>query len=107
MKIFFNGYFYNYDKQKIVYSTKNPISATGGVVGLSGNLAPDGSIVKVAGMKSLYFKGKARCFDCEEDALTAVLKNEIVCNLLFSQLSVLKHTVAKTKSNRTSAAPCR
>ena len=66
----------DYDKQKIVYSTKNPISATGGVVGLSGNLAPDGSIVKVAGMKSLYFKGKARCFDCEEDAFKAVSLKE-------------------------------
>ena len=39
---------------------------------MSGNLAPDGAIVKVAGMKSLIFKGKARCFDCEEDAFEAV-----------------------------------
>ena len=66
----------DYNKQKIVYSTKNPISPTGGVVGLRGNLAPDGSIVKVAGMKKLYFKGKARCFDCEEDAFDAVSKKE-------------------------------
>ena len=64
----------DYNNQKIVYSTKNPISKTGGVVGLKGNLSPDGSIVKVAGMKSLYFKGKARCFDCEEDAFEAVSK---------------------------------
>ncbi len=64
----------DYNNQKIVYSTKNPISKTGGVVGLKGNLSPDGSIVKVSGMKSLYFKGKARCFDCEEDAFEAVSK---------------------------------
>ena len=64
----------NFQSQEIVYSTENPISPTGGVVGLSGNLAPDGSIVKVAGMKSLKFKGEARCFDCEEDAFEAVSK---------------------------------
>mgnify|MGYP003347637950 FL=1 len=64
----------NFQSQEIVYSTENPISPTGGVVGLSGNLAPDGSIVKVAGMKSLKFKGQARCFDCEEDAFEAVSK---------------------------------
>ena len=58
--------------QKIIYSTNNPISRTGGVVGLQGNLAPDGAIVKVAGMKSLYFEGIAKCFDCEEDAFEAV-----------------------------------
>ncbi len=62
--------------QKIIYSTKNPITETGGVVGLQGNLAPDGAIVKIAGMKSLYFEGVARCFDCEEDAFKAVKKNE-------------------------------
>ena len=58
--------------QKIIYSTNNPISKTGGVVGLQGNLAPDGAIVKVAGIKSLYFEGIAKCFDCEEDAFEAV-----------------------------------
>jgi dihydroxy-acid dehydratase len=41
-------------------------------VGLFGNLAPEGAIVKVAGMKNLKFKGMARCFDCEEDAFQAV-----------------------------------
>ena len=64
----------NFQSQEIVYSTENPISPTGGVVGLTGNLAPDGSIVKVAGTKSLQFKGQARCFDCEEDAFEAVSK---------------------------------
>ena len=50
----------------------NPITKTGGVVGLKGNLAEGGAIVKVAGMKRLNFKGSARCFDCEEDAFKAV-----------------------------------
>ena len=63
-------------KQKIIYSTNNPISKTGGVVGLQGNLAPDGAIVKVAGMKSLYFEGIAKCFDCEEDAFEAVTQKK-------------------------------
>jgi dihydroxy-acid dehydratase len=59
-------------KQKVVYLTSKPISPSGGVVGLKGTLAPDGAIVKVAGMKQLQFKGPARCFDCEEDAFAAV-----------------------------------
>jgi len=58
--------------QKVVYPVSRPISPTGGVVGLRGTLAPDGAIVKVAGMKNLQFKGPARCFDCEEDAFAAV-----------------------------------
>jgi len=58
--------------QKVVYPVSNPLSPTGGVVGLKGNLAPEGAIVKVAGMDSLVFTGPARCFDCEEDAFEAV-----------------------------------
>lgn len=58
--------------QDIVRPTSNPITPTGGVVGLRGNLAPEGAIVKVAGMQNLKFTGKARCFDCEEDAYKAV-----------------------------------
>lgn len=58
--------------QKLIYSTKNPISKTGGVVGLKGNLAKDGAIVKVAGLKSKVFSGKARCFNSEEEAFEAV-----------------------------------
>ena len=64
--------------QKVVYDCDNPISRNSSVVGLWGNLAEDGCISKIAGLKNLQFKGKAKCFDCEEDALTAVLKNEIV-----------------------------
>src|SRR5712671_837929 len=50
----------------------NPLAPTGGVVGLSGNLAPEGAIVKVAGLKHLHHRGPARVFDCEEDAFAAV-----------------------------------
>jgi dihydroxy-acid dehydratase len=59
--------------QKIVVPVSRAFSTTGGVVGLKGNLAPEGAIVKIAGMKRLEFRGPARCFDCEEDALQAVL----------------------------------
>ncbi len=59
-------------KQKVMRSYKDPLSQTGGVVGLKGNLAPEGAIVKVAGLKKLQFTGKARCFDNEESAMKAV-----------------------------------
>jgi dihydroxy-acid dehydratase len=58
--------------QKVVYPVSNPLSPTGGVVGLKGSLAPDGAIVKVAGLKKLQFRGPARIFECEEDAFRAV-----------------------------------
>ncbi|MBV68705.1 MAG: dihydroxy-acid dehydratase [Pelagibacterales bacterium] len=58
--------------QKVVRTTSNPITNTGGVVGLKGNLAPEGSIVKVAGMNRLIHKGPARVFDAEEEAYKAV-----------------------------------
>jgi dihydroxy-acid dehydratase len=63
--------------QDVIRTTKAPLSPTGGVVGLKGNLAPEGAIVKVAGMKGTRFTGRARCFDCEEDALKAVLARKI------------------------------
>jgi dihydroxy-acid dehydratase len=63
--------------QKVIYSAKSPITPTGGVVGLRGNLAPDGAIVKVAGMDRLEFTGPAQVFDCEEDAFAAVEAREI------------------------------
>ena len=62
--------------QDVVRTTDAPLSPTGGVVGLRGNLAPEGAIVKVAGMKNLKFTGKARCFDCEEDAFAAVERRD-------------------------------
>jgi dihydroxy-acid dehydratase len=60
------------DKQVVVRTTKDPLSHTGGVVALRGNLAPDGAIVKVAGMKTLQFSGPARVFDTEEACFEAV-----------------------------------
>jgi dihydroxy-acid dehydratase len=64
------------DKQDVVRRASDPITKTGGVVGLKGNLAPEGAIVKVAGMSQdkLTFKGPARCFDTEEAAFEAVSK---------------------------------
>jgi dihydroxy-acid dehydratase len=60
--------------QDVVYPVSKAISKTGGVVGLRGNLAPDGAIVKVAGMErdQLRFEGTALCFDSEEEAFAAV-----------------------------------
>ncbi|MEO1703380.1 MAG: dihydroxy-acid dehydratase [Pseudomonadota bacterium] len=58
--------------QDVVYPASKPITETGGVVGLKGNLATDGAIVKVAGMKNLQFSGPARCFDTEEECFDAV-----------------------------------
>ena len=62
--------------QDVIYSTAKPITPTGGVVGLKGNLAPEGAIVKVAGMEKQQFTGPALIFDCEEDAFAAVEKRE-------------------------------
>ncbi len=59
-------------EQKVIREVTDPLSPTGGVVGLKGSLAPDGAIVKVAGMHRLVFEGPARVFDCEEDAFAAV-----------------------------------
>ncbi|HVX80744.1 MAG TPA: dihydroxy-acid dehydratase [Devosiaceae bacterium] len=58
--------------QDVIRPTSNPISPTGGVVTLKGNLAPDGAIVKVAGLKNLRFSGPARVFDNEEECFEVV-----------------------------------
>ncbi len=63
--------------QKVIYDARTPITPTGGVVGLKGTLAPEGAIVKVAGMHRLQFEGPARVFDCEEDAFAAVEARDI------------------------------
>jgi dihydroxy-acid dehydratase len=60
------------DKQDVVHPANKPMTKTGGVVGLKGNLAPEGAIVKVAGMTELKFSGPARCFDGEEACFDAV-----------------------------------
>ncbi|MCK0168667.1 dihydroxy-acid dehydratase [Jannaschia sp. S6380] len=59
---------------RVIHAVATPITKTGGVVGLKGNLAPEGAIVKVAGMseESQVFTGPARVFECEEDAFEAV-----------------------------------
>lgn len=59
---------------KVIHPIETPLTPTGGVVGLQGNLAPDGAIVKVAGMSAeeQVFTGPARVFECEEDAFAAV-----------------------------------
>jgi dihydroxy-acid dehydratase len=62
--------------QKVMRPVSNPLAPTGGVVGLKGNLAPDGGIVKVAGLKHTHHKGPARVFDCEEDAFDAVQRHD-------------------------------
>ena len=58
--------------QKVMRAVSNPLAPTGGVVGLKGNLAPEGAIVKVAGLKHLKHRGPARVFECEEEAFAAV-----------------------------------
>jgi dihydroxy-acid dehydratase len=58
--------------QDVVVPANKPLKPTGGVVGLRGNLAPEGAIVKVAGMKTLKFSGPARCFDSEQECFDAV-----------------------------------
>ena len=72
----------NYDgvklpkNQDVVFPISNPIHPTGGVVGLKGNLAPEGGIVKIAGLKELFFEGPARVFDGEQEAFEAVQARE-------------------------------
>jgi dihydroxy-acid dehydratase len=58
--------------QKVMKDVAHALAPTGGVVGLRGNLAPEGAIVKIAGLKHLKHRGPARVFDCEEDCFAAV-----------------------------------
>ncbi len=58
--------------QDVIRPLSNPLSPNGGVTGLKGSLAPQGCIVKIAGMKTLKFHGPARCFDSEEECFEAV-----------------------------------
>ena len=64
------------EDQKVIRKTSAPITMTGGVVGLKGNLAPEGAIVKIAGMNRLFHKGPARVFESEELAYAAVEKKD-------------------------------
>lgn len=63
--------------QKILKPIEAPIHEVGTLTILRGSLAPDGAVVKVAGVKTSEFKGKAKVFDKEEDAFDAVSKREI------------------------------
>ena len=63
-------------KQKVMRKYNNPLSPDGGVVGLKGNLATEGAIVKITGLKKLQFTGRAKCFDTEESAYNAVQKKK-------------------------------
>jgi dihydroxy-acid dehydratase len=69
--------------QDVIREASKPLSPNGGVVGLRGNLAPEGAIVKVAGMKRLQFSGPARCFDTEEECF------EVVNNRAYKEGDVL------------------
>lgn len=64
------------EDQDVVYPVKNPIHPTGGVVGLKGNLCPEGAIVKIAGLEELVFEGPARVFDGEQACFDAVQRRE-------------------------------
>ncbi len=64
------------ENQDVVFRCSNPIYKTGGVVGLKGNLAPEGAIVKIAGLEELVFEGPARVFDGEDACFTAVQNRE-------------------------------
>jgi dihydroxy-acid dehydratase len=63
--------------QDVVRPVSNPIKKTGGLVILKGNLAPEGCVIKVAGMERTHHRGPARVFDCEEDAMRAVMSKRI------------------------------
>jgi dihydroxy-acid dehydratase len=63
--------------QGVVRPVSSPIKKTGGLVILKGNLAPEGCVVKVAGVERTYHRGPARVFDCEEDAMRAVMSRSI------------------------------
>ncbi len=63
--------------QDVIHPLSNPIKPTGGLVILRGSIAPEGSVVKMAGHERLYHRGPARVFDREEDAMTAVTHGTI------------------------------
>ncbi|HYR87426.1 MAG TPA: dihydroxy-acid dehydratase [Terriglobia bacterium] len=65
------------DEHSVIRPVSQPINKTGTIRILKGNLAPEGSVVKVAGVKNLRLEGPARVFECEEDAMASILKGEI------------------------------
>ena len=70
---------FNFDiDNKVIRQLENPIKREGTLKVLRGSLAPDGAVMKLAGLKSKKFVGRARVFDTEEDAFEAVSKRTIV-----------------------------
>ena len=65
------------EDQDVVYTVENPLSPTGTLVILKGNLAPEGGVIKMAGQERLYHSGPARVFDSEEETFEAVRRREI------------------------------
>jgi dihydroxy-acid dehydratase len=63
--------------QAVVRSISDPVKKTGGLVILKGNLAPEGCVLKVAGVERTYHRGPARVFDGEEGAMRAVMSKSI------------------------------
>src|SRR3990167_6225568 len=64
--------------QEVVMDLKNPLKPSGPLVVMKGNLAPEGALAKVSGLKSPVITGPAKVYDSEEDALKAILGNEIM-----------------------------
>jgi dihydroxy-acid dehydratase len=64
--------------QQVVRPLDDPIKKTGGLAILRGNLAPEGSVVKLSGHERVHHRGPARVFECEEDAMAAVTAGGIV-----------------------------
>ena len=65
------------EEQDVVKDPDSPILPMGGIVILKGNLAPEGAVIKIAGVKKLYHEGPARVFNSEEEAFRAVTRGEI------------------------------
>lgn len=65
------------NEQAVIRPVTQPINPTGTLRILKGNLAPEGSVVKVAGVRNLRIEGPARVFECEEDAMSAILNGQI------------------------------
>lgn len=63
--------------QRVVYHASEPVHAHGGLVVLKGSLAPDGAVLKIAGVRKSYHRGPARVFDCEEDAMEAIMAGSV------------------------------
>ena len=63
--------------QDVILPISKPIKATGHLQILRGNLAPEGAVAKITGKEGLYFTGPARVFDCEEDTIAALERNEV------------------------------